>query len=127
QGEGGALLFAERILEVSLGSLCLRNGVAKKGGLSFGGAPEGVVRFAQSRFRRHHSGMFLFVTKGKGGDVGLDLGNVATRLVYQRGAGNARDRDQQIDVFASLFDLVKLTFQALSVGLGRGQFAAKIL
>ena len=71
--------------------------------------------------------MLLFVTKGEGGDVGLDLGHVTTRLVNQLRAGNTRDRDEQIDVFASPLYLLKLTFQPLSVGLGGRQLAAEIL
>ena len=74
----------------------------KNGWLRFGSASQGIVRFAQSRFRRHHFRMFIFVTKGKGGHISLDLGDVATRFAHQLCAGNARDRDQHIDVVASL-------------------------
>ena len=88
---------------------------------------QGVVRFAQSRFRCHHSGMLLLVTKSKRGDIGLDLGDVATRFAHQLCAGNTRDCDQHIDVVACLLDLLKLTFQTEPVCFGRGQFAAELL
>ena len=122
-----ALLFAERRLEIGLSSLRLGNGIAKNGWLGFGSAPQGIVRFAQSRFRCHHSGMLLLVTKSKRGDVGLDLGDVATRFAHQLCAGNTRDCDQHIDVVACLLDLLKLTFQTEPVCFGRGQFAAELL
>ena len=46
--------------------------------------------------------MLLLVTKSKRGDVGLDLGDVATRFAHQLCAGNTRDCDQHIDVVACL-------------------------
>ena len=121
------MLFPERHLEIGLSGFRLGNGIAKNGWLRFGSASQGIVRFTQSGFRCHHFWMFIFVAEGKCGHVGLNLGDVATCLIHQHRAGNARDRDQHIDVFASFFDLLKLTFQTKSIRFGSGQFRAEIL
>ena len=117
----------ERRLEIGLSRFRLRNGIAKNGWLRFGSASQGIVCFTQCRFRRHHFRMFIFVAEGKSGHVGLDLGDVTAGLIHQHRAGNTGDRDQHINVIASLFDLLKLTFQPESVSFGSGQFGAEIL
>ena len=113
----GALLLVECGLEISLSFFRLRNKVLRRmDGCALAARQRASFASRKAAFRRHHFWMLVLVTQGKGSDMGLEIqGDVATRLASQRRAGNARDRDQHIDVVGHFFDLLKLTFQTRKI------------